>query len=217
MPQSDLIWRSTISVDRLLHRSCRSWAKRGIDILVVVIALFLLLPLLCVIAVVIRKESPGPALFRQTRGGLNGRSFTIFKFRTMKVQEDGCEVRQARRGDDRVTRAGAVLRKTSLDELPQLLNVLLGDMSLVGPRPHAVSHDEQYGTLLPLYKHRMQVRPGITGSAQVSGLRGETTDSHSMLRRVECDVEYIEQWTLALDFRILVLTLVRVPFDGRAF
>ena len=217
MSQADVIQSITTQADGSLHRSCHSSMKRCTDILFVVVALLLLLPLLCAIAVAIRIESPGPALFRQTRGGLNGRPFTIFKFRTMKVQENGHEVRQARRNDERITRIGAMLRKTSFDELPQLLNVLLGDMSLVGPRPHALSHDAHYGTLLPLYKQRTQVKPGITGSAQINGFRGETADDHSMLRRVEHDIEYIDHWTTALDFKILILTLVRVPFDGGAF
>lgn len=217
MSQADVMQPPTAQADELDHRSCHSWVKRCTDIAVVVVALLLLLPLLCAIAIAIRLGSPGPALFRQTRGGLNGHPFTILKFRTMRVQENGQEVRQARRNDERVTRIGAVLRKTSFDELPQLFNVLLGDMSLVGPRPHALSHDAHYGTLLPLYKQRMQVKPGITGSAQINGFRGETADDYSMLRRIEHDVEYIDRWTAVLDFKILVLTLVKVPFDGRAF
>ena len=202
---------------RPLHPSCYSLVKRSTDLLVALAALLFLLPLLCMIALAIRAESRGPALFRQARGGLDGRAFVILKFRTMRVQESGYGVTQARRNDARVTRLGSILRKTSLDELPQLLNVLLGDMSLVGPRPHAISHDNHYGALLPTYKQRMRVRPGLTGAAQISGHRGETADDDAMVRRVERDVEYIERWTPALDFRILALTVIKVPFDNRAY
>ena len=217
MSQIGAMHSTAAQADAPVHRSCSSLVKRSTDVVLVVGALLLLLPLLFIIAVAIRAETKGPALFRQSRGGLNGRPFTIFKFRTMRVQESGHEVRQARRNDARVTRLGAVLRKTSLDELPQLLNVLLGDMSLVGPRPHALSHDDHYGALVPLYKDRMRVKPGITGAAQVSGLRGETADDDSMVRRVERDLQYIDTWTAALDFKILALTVVKVPFDNRAY
>jgi len=180
--------------------------RAGFDIAVAAMCLILLAPLLALIAVLVRLDSRGPALFRQTRTGLNGRTFLIYKFRTMHVQEDGAVVRQARRGDARVTRLGALLRKTSLDELPQLLNVLRGDMSLVGPRPHALAHDSYYGERLAAYHHRFAVRPGITGWAQINGSRGETPHLTDMQRRIEFDVWYVQNRTFALDLKILVAT-----------
>ena len=199
------------------HRSCGSPIKRATDVAVAAIALLLLLPMLSFLALAIRLESRGPVLFRQSRGGLKGAPFTIYKFRTMRVLENGDDVQQARRGDARITRVGAVLRKLSFDELPQLLNVLLGEMSLVGPRPHALSHDAQYSSLVSDYAGRFEVKPGLTGLAQISGHRGATPDVQAMRLRVEHDLEYIKNWSTLLDYRILVLTLVKVPFDSRAF
>src|SRR5690242_9973015 len=156
----------------------------GFDILIAGIVLVLLAPLLALIALLVRLDSPGPAIFRQTRTGLNGRTFLIYKFRTMHVQEDGAVVQQARRGDARVTRLGEILRKTSLDELPQLINVLRGEMALVGPRPHPRALDAHYGKLIPTYEQRFAVRPGITGWAQINGARGETPELADMRRRI---------------------------------
>ena len=153
----------------------------------------------------IKLDSPGPVIFRQKRGGFDNREFTIFKFRTMTVLEDAGVVAQARREDPRVTRVGRALRRTSVDELPQLLNVLRGDMSLVGPRPHAVAHDAIYQGQIADYALRNHVKPGLTGAAQVVGLRGEKRDT---ARRVERDVRYIDNCSLALDLRLLAQTAV---------
>lgn len=185
-----------------------SASKIGFDVTLAMIGLFVLAPLLLVIALVIRLDSNGPVLFRQVRTGRNGQPFRIYKFRTMTVQEDGAIVRQATLGDKRVTRVGQLLRKTSLDELPQLINVVRGEMSLVGPRPHALAHDEYYGQKIANYEHRFAVRPGLTGWAQVSGSRGETPMLADMQRRVNLDLWYVQNRTLALDFLILIRTVL---------
>ena len=189
--------------------------RTGLDVTVAALALVLLAPLLALVALLVRLDSPGPALFRQTRTGLNGRSFLIYKFRTMHVQEDGAVVSQVRRGDARLTRLGGLLRSSSLDELPQLINVLRGEMALVGPRPHALAHDRHYGALLSAYSGRFAVRPGITGWAQVNGSRGGTPQLADMQRRVEFDLWYIENQSFALDLKILVATALHV-FPGRS-
>jgi exopolysaccharide biosynthesis polyprenyl glycosylphosphotransferase len=183
-------------------------ADRFLDLILASTGLFALFPFLILIAVVIRLDSRGPALFRQTRTGLNGRQFRIYKFRTMTVQEDGAVIRQATQGDARVTRIGRMLRKTSLDELPQLINVIRGEMSLVGPRPHALAHDKYYGREIPAYERRFAVKPGITGWAQVNGARGETATVADMQRRVDLDLWYVEHRSLALDLKILAWTVV---------
>ena len=185
-------------------------ASRTLDILVSALALFALAPLLLLLALLIRLDSSGPVLFRQTRTGLNGRVFRIYKFRTMRVLEDGPEVRQATQGDARVTPVGRLLRRTHLDELPQLLNVLWGDMALVGPRPHALAHDEFYGREIPAYRLRFQVKPGMTGWAQVNGARGETPTLDHMQRRVDLDLAYVQHKSVALDLLILARTLKAV-------
>jgi Undecaprenyl-phosphate glucose phosphotransferase len=181
--------------------------KRLLDIVVASTALVLLAPLMLLIAVCIRMESSGPALFRQRRFGFNQKEFRIYKFRSMRVQEDGAVVTQAKRFDSRITRVGALLRRTNLDELPQLLNVLRGEMSLVGPRPHALVHDLEFETQVAQYARRHNVKPGITGWAQVNGLRGETDTLDKLKMRVEHDIFYIDNWSLALDLRILLLTV----------
>lgn len=165
------------------------------------------------IAIAIKLESPGPAIFTQRRRGRFLREFRVFKFRTMRVMEDGPDVRQAVAADDRVTLTGRILRRTSLDELPQLLNVLKGDMSLVGPRPHALAHDGEFTRLLERYPDRHQIRPGLTGLAQVTGLRGSTAKPGSIEARVEADLAYIHNWSLWLDFKILART-VRAVIAG---
>ena len=180
-------------------------------------ALIVMAPLLILIALLIRLESPGPAIFRQKRGGLNGRPFVIYKFRTMYVQEDGASIRHAKRNDSRVTKLGSVLRRTSLDELPQLLNVLRGDMSIVGPRPHALAHDQYYGAILPDYHGRCACKPGLTGLAQVRGYRGDIADIKDMKLRVACDLAYIRSWSIALDIKLISNTLNRLPFDRSAY
>jgi putative colanic acid biosynthesis UDP-glucose lipid carrier transferase len=156
-------------------------------------------------------------IFRQTRYGANGEPIVVLKFRTMYVNEESGEVRQATRGDPRVTRIGRFLRKTSFDELPQLFNVLKGDMSLVGPRPHAVEHNEIYRKVIARYMVRHKVKPGITGLAQVRGWRGETATMDKMAARVECDLEYINNWSLTLDVTIMLRTLKLVLWDRSAF
>jgi putative colanic acid biosynthesis UDP-glucose lipid carrier transferase len=196
--------------------AAQSRGKRLIDICGASALLLLLLPLLIAIGIAIRLGSEGSALFRQRRGGIGGRPFTILKFRTMTVAEDGDRVSQAKPGDERVTAIGAVLRKTSLDELPQLLNVLRGEMSLVGPRPHALAHDREFNRLVPSYGRRFAVKPGITGLAQVRGFRGETLNLNDIAQRVAADIEYIETWTLAKDLGLLAATL-KVPLEADAY
>ena len=181
-------------------------AKRLLDLCLAISLLFLLAPFLAAIAFWVWLDSPGPVLFRQRRLGLNGAPFGILKFRTMNVLEDGDRVTQASERDTRVTHAGRFLRKTSLDELPQLINVIKGEMSLVGPRPHAIAHDRFYATVIRDYRERQNVKPGITGWAQVNGFRGETPAVEMMRRRVECDVWYVRHCSLALDLKILLRT-----------
>jgi putative colanic acid biosysnthesis UDP-glucose lipid carrier transferase len=197
------------------------FAKRALDVALAGAGLVFFAPLLALACLAIWIETGGPVLFRQQRTGLGGRVFLILKLRTMTAAEDGATVQQATRQDARITRIGGLLRKFSIDELPQLWNVLKGDMSLVGPRPHAVAHDlhygAHYGALLPQYAQRFAVRPGITGWAQVNGARGETRTTDCMARRVQLDLEYVAKASLALDLKILALTAVRVPFDLRAY
>jgi putative colanic acid biosysnthesis UDP-glucose lipid carrier transferase len=190
-----------------LGQCALSFQKRVMDVALAIALLILLAPFMLCIALAVRLESPGPALFRQTRLGLCGRPFKILKFRTMRVMEDGPVIRQATPDDARTTRLGRILRKTSLDEIPQLFNVLLGDMSIVGPRPHAVAHDRYYATEIPEYVKRMTVKPGITGWAQVNGARGETPTIDHMRKRVTLDIRYVEQWSVSLDLVILVKTV----------
>lgn len=178
------------------------------DFVLGAIALVLFLPVMALIAIAIKLDSRGPALFRQRRHGLNRRVIEVLKFRTMHVQENGHEVRQATRGDPRVTRVGRFLRSTSLDELPQLFNVLRGEMSLVGPRPHALVHDDHYGEMLERYANRHRVKPGMTGLAQVEGYRGPTETDEMMKGRVERDLHYIDNWSLWLDLHIMAKTVV---------
>ena len=164
-------------------------------------------PLLLLVAIAIKLDSPGPVFFRQNRAGWGGKTFRIWKFRSMYVhQPESDKLMQAEKNDPRITRVGAFIRKTSLDELPQLFNVLMGDMSLVGPRPHAVQHDEEYSRRISDYFARHNIKPGITGLAQVRGLRGETKDTHQMAQRVEADIEYINNWSIWLDLAILIRT-----------
>jgi putative colanic acid biosynthesis UDP-glucose lipid carrier transferase len=184
--------------------------KRSFDIVVAGLALATLAPLMLSIAAGVKLGSPGPVLFRQRRYGLDGRQIVVWKFRSMTVAEDGPQVRQATRNDQRVTPLGAYLRRTSLDELPQLFNVLGGSMSLVGPRPHAVAHNEQYRGLIKGYMVRHKVKPGITGWAQVNGLRGETDSVDKMRRRIEHDIEYLRRWSPGFDLRILLKTAIIV-------
>lgn len=195
----------------------RGSSKRLFDITVSLIALVLSAPLLLSIAALVKLSSRGPVIFKQRRYGLDGAEINIYKFRTMTVVEDGADIRQATRNDLRVTRVGQFLRKSSLDELPQLINVLQGRMSLVGPRPHAVAHNEQYRKLIKGYMVRHKVLPGITGLAQINGCRGETKDIARMEARVQYDLEYLRHWSIFLDFKILATTLFRVFSDRNAY
>lgn len=179
--------------------------------------LILFSPLLLLIAVAIKIDSPGPALFTQRRYGFNGEEMLVYKFRTMTVCEDGDQVVQAKKGDARITKVGVFLRRSSLDELPQLINVLKGDMSLVGPRPHAVAHNEYYRKLIRGYMLRHRIRPGITGWAQIHGFRGETDTLDKMERRVDYDLYYVRNWTLTMDFRILFSTIYSIVMDRNAY
>lgn len=180
--------------------------KRALDLCGASLALLVFAPVMLVTAVLIKLTSPGPVFFRQTRHGFGGRAFKIFKFRTMRVLEDGPTIVQAQKNDPRVTPIGKWLRKTSIDELPQLFNVLKGDMSLVGPRPHAAAHNTEYEQIIGNYAFRHHVKPGITGWAQVNGYRGETRTLELMKKRVEYDLWYINNWSISLDFRILLRT-----------
>jgi len=181
--------------------------KRMFDLAVAVTVLALLAPAYGLIALCIALDSPGPILFRQKRTGFGGVPFVIYKFRTMKVASAETGVTHAVRDDDRVTRVGAFLRQTSLDELPQLLNIIKGDMALVGPRPHAVEHDAHYAALLPHYNRRFAVRPGLTGLAQVQGLRGEIRSLEDMARRVDVDILYAHHWSFPSDLSIVRRTI----------
>lgn len=191
--------------------------KRAFDILIAGLALLVFLPLLALIATAIWMDSRGPILFRQQRTGLNGKPFRIYKFRTMRVMEDGEAVRQATRGDSRVTPLGALLRRLSLDELPQLLNVLKGEMSIVGPRPHALAHDAEWSTRIPGYAARFRARPGLTGEAQVAGFRGEVTCDEDLVARIAADNAYIERWSFWRDISLVARTAPRLFGDANAF
>jgi Undecaprenyl-phosphate glucose phosphotransferase len=197
--------RAIILKPAALSRS-QCFFKRIFDVIVSGLLLTILAPVFAAVALTIRLDSKGPVFFRQWRGGYNCRRFRIFKFRTMRVQEDDETIRQARKFDPRITRVGRMLRLTSIDELPQLINVLIGNMSLVGPRPHATAHDVAYAGLIGPYPARHNVKPGITGWAQVNGCRGETAEVSQMQRRIEHDLTYIQQWSLLLDLQIIMMT-----------
>lgn len=192
--------------------------KRTEDIVIGTLISLLILPVCLMIALVIKITSPGPVLFKQYREGSNGRRFKVYKFRSMHVHnESGGAVTQAKKNDSRITKVGAFLRRTSLDELPQFYNVLQGRMSIVGPRPHALAHNEQYKELVESYMRRHKVKPGITGWAQVNGLRGETDTLQKMQRRVEYDLWYIDNWSLWLDLKIIVMTVFKGFINKNAY
>ena len=197
--------------------------KRLEDVLLGALMTAVLAPLMLLIAAIVKLDSPGPVLFRQARLGFNNNVIVVFKFRSMRHRPEltGTEpephVKQAQRNDSRITRVGRFLRRSSLDELPQLFNVLRGDMSLVGPRPHAVAHNHQYAALIDDYLGRHRVQPGITGWAQVNGFRGETDTLDKMQRRVEYDLAYIERWSVLLDLKIIMLTAISAAFDRQAY
>lgn len=187
------------------------------DRLVGLLLLLAVSPIMLICAIAVKLESKGPVFFVQRRQGMAGDIFPIIKFRSMKVMEDGDNVQQAKKDDDRITRVGRLLRRTSLDELPQLFNVVKGEMSLVGPRPHALAHDEYYSALIKDYAARHRVKPGMTGWAQVNGFRGETSEPEKMEKRLEYDLAYIENWSLWFDLRILVLTVKAVLKPQNAY
>jgi putative colanic acid biosynthesis UDP-glucose lipid carrier transferase len=191
--------------------------KRAEDLVLGSLILMLIAPLMAAVALGVRLSSPGPVIFRQRRNGLDGREITVWKFRSMRTMDDGPVVRQATRDDPRITHFGAFIRRTSLDELPQFFNVLQGDMSIVGPRPHALAHNAEYRELIRAYMVRHKVKPGITGWAQVNGHRGETDTLDKMRARLECDLEYLRHWSLALDLRIIARTIGLVFLDRKAY
>lgn len=193
------------------------FAKRAMDIVLAGIGLLLLTPLFAVVALLIKLDSPGPVIYRQARRGFNGEAFMIWKFRSMSVMESGTQMQQAQKGDARITRIGKFLRASSIDELPQLVNVLLGQMSIVGPRPHALVHDESMAKVIATYAHRQRIKPGITGWAQVNGYRGETSTFEAMQGRTLHDLHYIDNWSILLDFWILVLTVFSVRTHKNVF
>lgn len=194
-----------------------AFIKRIEDLILGSIILTLISPIMLVIAAAVKLTSKGPILFKQTRYGQKGEKISVWKFRTMTVCEDGNVIKQATRGDTRYTKIGGFLRKTSLDELPQFFNVLHGTMSIVGPRPHAVAHNEQYRTIIPGYMLRHMIKPGITGWAQINGWRGETNTIYKMRKRVEFDLEYMREWSLWLDIKIIFFTIFRAFSDKNAY
>ena len=188
-------------------RVAQSFVKRAIDFAVALMALVFLAPALLVVALLIKLDSRGPVFFRQRRTGLNGKLFYIFKFRSMTVAEDGEKVVQATQNDKRVTGVGRILRRTSIDEIPQLINIVKGDMSLVGPRPHALSHDKEFAPVVNNYNDRFRARPGLTGLAQVRGYRGEIVERVDLEKRITSDIEYIEQWSIWMDIATVFKTI----------
>lgn len=219
-PRKFAVLREAVMIN-VFERPLSGWAailKRLEDVVLSAILLVMVLPLVGMIAMLVKLDSPGPVFFRQQRFGFNNNPFLVYKFRTMCVAAaTDPTVRQARRSDPRVTRVGRILRRTSLDELPQLLNVLRGDMSLVGPRPHAIAHNEYYARCIDRYLHRHRVKPGITGWAQVNGLRGETPTIASMHARVRYDLSYIENWSIWFDLWILLRTFALGFFHRNAY
>jgi len=195
----------------------RSSLKRLFDIVISLTALIVMLPFLVPVAILIKLDSPGPVFFLQRRSGLNGKLFNIYKFRSMTVAENGDRVVQAKANDKRVTRVGKILRKTSLDEVPQLINILRGEMSFVGPRPHALAHDTEFAVVVPSYTRRFQTKPGLTGLAQVRGFRGEIHCREDLEKRIEADIEYIENWTFATDVMMVFRTVPLMFGDKKAY
>jgi putative colanic acid biosysnthesis UDP-glucose lipid carrier transferase len=214
---SDILGLPVVSVFETPFYGIDGVAKRLVDFLGSFLLIVSLSVPMLLIALAIKLSSPGPVFFRQRRYGLDGREIRVWKFRSMKVCEDGPAVAQAVKNDARVTRVGAFLRKTSLDELPQLFNVLLGDMSLVGPRPHANAHNEEFRTRVDGYMLRHKVKPGITGLAQVNGWRGETDTPEKMEKRIEFDLRYIREWSLWMDIKVLLQTPLEVLLGRNAY
>lgn len=208
---------AVISVCDTPFRGINGALKRTSDIFLTLLILVLILPLMAAIAIAVKLTSPGPVIFKQRRYGLDGDQILVYKFRSMAVTEDAGVIRQAQKNDQRITPLGAFLRKTSLDELPQFINVLQGRMSIVGPRPHAVAHNELYRTLIKGYMVRHKVRPGITGWAQVNGQRGETDTLDKMQSRIDFDLDYLRNWSLKLDLFIILKTVRLVFKDNTAY
>ena len=214
---SDMDGIPVVAVCETPFQGINGLIKRISDIVIAAVILLLISPLMLIIALGVKVGSPGPILFKQRRYGLDGKDIVVYKFRSMTVCEDGPNVLQAQRNDKRVTRLGAFLRRTSLDELPQFINVLQGRMSVVGPRPHAVSHNESYRKLIKGYMIRHKVKPGITGWAQVNGYRGETDTLDKMEARIEYDLAYLRNWSLKLDLLIILRTVLVVAGDRHAY
>ena len=191
--------------------------KRFMDLILGLCAGLVLLPVMLIVALLIKLDSEGPILFTQTRNGFGNRTFRILKFRTLHTVEDGPDIKQVSRNDSRVTRIGRLLRRTSIDELPQLWNIIRGDMSIVGPRPHAAAHNSQYGKLIAKYAFRNHVKPGLTGWAQVNGFRGETQTIELMKQRVDHDLWYIDNWSVWIDVKVIARTFVQVLVQPSAY
>jgi putative colanic acid biosynthesis UDP-glucose lipid carrier transferase len=224
----DVVWVPDIFAMRLLNHSVRelnglplislsesplmlerhALIKATVDKCIAALALLILSPLMLIVSILVWRSSPGPIIFRQNRNGWDGEVIEVWKFRSMYLHGPD-DVRQAKKTDDRITPIGRFLRRTSIDELPQLINVLQGSMSLVGPRPHAIEHNDFYAKKIRAYKVRHRIKPGITGWAQVNGFRGETETLEKMMRRVELDVDYINKWSIWFDLKILI----RTPFS----
>jgi Undecaprenyl-phosphate glucose phosphotransferase len=207
----------SLEIQRAPLSTTEQIVKRAMDLAVGLLALIFFIPIVALTALAIKLDGEGPVFFAQNRRGFNGRNFLMFKFRTMTVQENGETIEQATRNDPRVTKIGRLLRAASIDELPQLLNVIRGEMSLVGPRPHALAHDNYFEKLLQDYASRHHVKPGMTGWAQVNGLRGATPSREQIARRVEMDLWYINNWSLWLDIQILIKTFFEVLRKRNAF
>lgn len=213
----DILGMPVVAMCETPFSGYRGVVKRLMDLSLSLVGLVVLLPLLLVVAILVKTSSPGPVIFKQRRYGLDGHEIHIYKFRTMTVTEDGDQIRQATRDDKRVTAIGRLLRRYSIDELPQLMNVVLGNMSLVGPRPHAVSHNEEYRKVIKGYMIRHKVLPGITGLAQINGCRGETARLEDMRKRIEFDLDYLRRWSPGLDLKILFRTVFELAGDGKAY
>ena len=206
-----------ISVCETPFTGLNGFVKRCSDIVLATLILLLISPVLIAVGLAVKFTSPGPMVFKQRRYGLDGKEILVYKFRSMKVTEDGAKVTQATKNDSRITPLGAILRKTSLDELPQFVNVLQGKMSIVGPRPHAVAHNETYRKLIKGYMVRHKVKPGITGWAQVNGYRGETDTLDKMQGRIDFDLDYLRNWSFRLDLFIIYRTIRLVVNDRQAY
>lgn len=213
----DFLGLPAVNINEPLASGVNGLAKELFDRVFALITLILLVPLFVVISILIKLSSPGPVFFRQPRLGLNGKPFMVYKFRSMIIHQENDKVTQATKDDPRITKIGRFLRRTSLDELPQFINVLCGDMSVVGPRPHALQHNEMYKELLDFYMLRHRVKPGITGWAQIHGHRGETDTVDKMAKRVQFDLHYIKNWSLWMDIRIIVWTALRGWTDPNAY